>query len=136
MTASAAGKSLEGAAGRKEFGRQGEALAARFLARLGYRILEKNLRTPAGELDIVAMDGETLVFVEVKSRRGMRFGTPGDAVDARKRMQLKKAALLYIAKEKIEDTHCRFDVVGITAGSAGEPEVELVRDAFELAGGY
>lgn len=120
----------------KQFGRQGEEIAGRFLARHGYKILERNYRTPVGELDIVAMDGGTLVFVEVKSRRSRSFGEPGDAVDARKRRQMGRAALSYMVKKKKSGLHCRFDVVGITALAGGEPEVELVKDAFELAGGY
>jgi putative endonuclease len=120
----------------KEFGKKGEELAARYLSRRGYRILEKNYRSRAGELDIVAMDGKTLVFVEVKSRRSNAFGSPGDAVNARKRRQMERVALAYMTENKKDGLHCRFDVVGITAAATGEPEVELVKDAFEVSGGY
>jgi len=122
--------------GDKEFGRFGEEIAGRYLARRGYKILDKNYRTKSGELDIVAMDGRTLVFVEVKSRRSQSFGTPGDAVDARKRRRMEKAALAYISEKNKGGLQCRFDVIGVTAAGGEEPEIELVKDAFELAGGY
>jgi len=119
----------------KLFGRWGEDAAGRFLRQKGYRILARNYRTRGGELDIVAMDGETLVFVEVKSRRSERFGGPLEAVDANKRARMTKAALAYIANELDSTPPCRFDVVGIRSRKDGE-SYELVRDAFELGGGY
>lgn len=120
----------------KVFGRHGEELAASFLARNGYRILERNYRAASCELDIIAMDGHTLVFVEVKSRRGGEFGSPAESVTPHKQRQMGKAALMYIARHKKENTPCRFDVVGVTAQAGDKPTVEVIKDAFELTGGY
>jgi putative endonuclease len=120
----------------KLFGKAGEEAASRYLKRLGYRILEQNYRTPVGELDIIAMDKDTLVFVEVKSRRTDSFGSPEDAVGPHKQRQMARAALMYMTTKKKTDLQCRFDVVGITASEGREPVLELYKDAFELAGGY
>jgi len=120
----------------KIFGRWGEDAAERFLRKKGYRILTRNYRTRGGELDIVAMDGDTLVFVEVKSRRSERFGGPIEAVDAVKQARMTKAAFAYIANELSSQPPCRFDVVGVRSHKGGRETYELVRDAFELAGGY
>jgi putative endonuclease len=119
----------------KEFGRRGEELAAKRLKSLGYRILERNYRTPAGEIDIVAMEGGSLVFVEVKSRRDMSFGPPELAVNFHKRRQIERAALLYLTSKGKADTPCRFDVVGISAGPGDKAEVHVIKDAFETSGG-
>jgi len=120
----------------KIFGRWGEDAAEKFLKRKGYRILARNYRTRGGELDIVAMDGETLVFIEVKSRRSERFGGPIEAVDANKRARMAKAAFAYMSNELDSTPRCRFDVVGVRSNGDGPETYELVRDAFELAGGY
>jgi putative endonuclease len=119
----------------KEFGRKGEAIAEKHLRVSGYRILERNYRTPVGELDLVAMDGETLVFVEVKARRGTLFGAPEEAVGSHKRRQLERAALVYITRKRKENLPCRFDVVSVMAGPRSDARVEIIKDAFELAGG-
>ncbi|HLB24739.1 MAG TPA: YraN family protein [Nitrospirota bacterium] len=126
----------------KAFGKKGEELAAKHLEKLGYKVLDKNYRTPVGELDIVAMDGGVVVFVEVKSRRDTSFGAPELAVNAHKRRQLTRAAYLYLTRKRKAGMPCRFDVVGISAvpGGAGgaKPayEIKVIRDAFEAAGGY
>lgn len=122
--------------GNKKLGDDGEELAARHLTRDGYRILERNFRTPMGELDIIAMDGPTLVFIEVKTRRNSSYGSPHDAVDATKQRRMEKAAMAYIAKKGADNAPCRFDVVGVTARPGCAPEVEVIKDAFELSGGY
>src|SRR5512135_340059 len=98
----------------KEFGKRGEELAAKHLKGLGYDVIEKNYRTQVGEIDIVAKDGGTLVFVEVKSRRDLNFGPPELAVNFHKRRQLSRAALLYMTRKKKVSTPCRFDVVCVT----------------------
>lgn len=120
----------------KEFGRKGEELAAKELKRQGYSVLEKNYRTAVGELDIIAMDGETLVFVEVKSRRDDSFGPPELSVTHHKRRQIARAALLYIGRKRKHNAPCRFDVVGIYPGGEGKYSVKVIKDAFELSGGY
>lgn len=120
----------------KEFGRKGEELAAKHLAGLGYKVIEKNYRTPAGELDIVAEHKGTLVFVEVKARRGTSYGPPELAVNHHKRRQVERAALYYIMKSKKDGVQCRFDVVSISGSEGSAPRVTVIRDAFEISGGY
>lgn len=106
-------------------GRASEERAAGELARRGYRIVAKNYRCKVGEIDLVARDGDTLVFVEVRSRAS---GARGDAlatVDRRKQQRIARVAEHYLAAEKPTFAGCRFDVVGITGD-----EVTVVRDAF------
>jgi len=120
---------------KDEFGRWGEKLASRFLKRQGYRVLARNVALPVGELDIVAREGEELVFVEVKTRRSEEFGGPLGAVGAAKQRKIIQAARCYLAAHRLGECPCRFDVVGVTRGKEGEdPEVELVRGAFRVGG--
>jgi putative endonuclease len=115
---------------RKILGRTGEARAAKHLAEQGYTILERNYRLSQGELDLIALDGDTLVFVEVKTRRGNAYGAPELAVDQRKQERMVKAALGYLKHKKLHQMPCRFDVVAIS-GADGD-RVELIRNAFEM----
>jgi putative endonuclease len=115
---------------RKIIGRSGEDRAAKHLAKQGYAILERNYTAPQGELDLIAMDGDTLVFVEVKTRRGNAYGAPELAVDQRKQERMVKAALGYLKHKKLHQMPCRFDVVAIS-GADGD-RVELIRNAFEM----
>jgi putative endonuclease len=119
---------------RKGVGQEGEQLAADHLTRLGYRIIARNYRCPFGEVDIVARDGTVLAFVEVKSRRSDRYGDPQQAVDHRKQGKLSRIALYYLADQHLSNQPARFDVVAVRLDSKGS-RVELIRDAFELAGG-
>jgi putative endonuclease len=120
---------------KDELGRWGEKFASRFLKRQGYRVLARNVVLPVGELDIVARDGEELVFVEVKTRTSGEFGGPLGAVGPAKRRKIIQAARSYVAQHRLGECPCRFDVVGVTRGEEGkEPEVELVRGAFTLGG--
>jgi putative endonuclease len=119
---------------RQALGRDGEDLACDELRRLGYAILARRYRTRVGELDIVARDGETLVFVEVKARRSDEFGTPGEAVTWRKRRKLQSMATDFLSRGRLSAVSCRFDVVAITIGLPGErPRIEVYRAAFETA---
>ncbi|MFQ5480897.1 MAG: YraN family protein [Thermodesulfobacteriota bacterium] len=111
-------------------GKKGEALAERFLKKKGYRILEKNYRTHFGEVDIIARDGKSLVFIEVKARSSDGFGSPLAAVGAKKQSHLTAAAGIYLQLNHIEDQPVRFDVVGIT-GEGTRAKIELVRNAFD-----
>jgi len=120
----------------KEFGKRGEELAAKHLKGLGYRILEMNYRTSVGEVDIIAEDGGVTVFVEVKSRRDMSFGAPELSVNYHKMRQIQKAALSYIARTRKHNVPCRFDVVSVSAFAGDEPRVDVIKDAFEMSGGY
>lgn len=111
-------------------GDKGEGLAAKFLQKKGFAILEQNYKTRAGEIDIIAMDGGTLVFVEVKTRENLYYGRPFEAVTSLKRRKISNAAMLYLKRLKIIPP-CRFDVVSIFY-ERGRPELELIQDAFEL----
>ena len=114
---------------RQSLGRYGEDLACRELRRRGYVILARRFRTRFGEIDIVAQDGGTLVFVEVKTRRNAAFGGPAAAVNAAKQRRLVNMARSYLLGLGGGTPPCRFDVVGVVAG-AGRPVLEVVRDAF------
>ena len=113
-------------------GRRGEKEAGRFLRKRGFRILEKNYRTRFGEIDIIALDGDTVVFVEVKTRHGDSFGAPGEAVDSRKRLHMTRAASSYLKAKGIEDRQARFDVLALVFKD-GRYEMEHIRDAFEAS---
>jgi putative endonuclease len=110
-------------------GVEGEALAATYLERLGYHILEKNFRFERGEVDLIAEEGDELVFVEVKTRYGGKFGTPEEAMTTKKEALMKKVAEGYLHVHQIDQHACRFDVVAITFVS-GEPRIRLIRSAF------
>ncbi|HVS03793.1 MAG TPA: YraN family protein [Thermoanaerobaculia bacterium] len=111
-------------------GKVGEAAARGWLASRGYRIVETNVRNHGGEIDVVAWDGDTLCFVEVKARASALYGLAVEAVDWRKRRRLVRAANLYLTRVP-EGTPCRFDVLALDRGAGGEWEATLVRDAFQ-----
>ncbi len=115
---------------KKRLGTEGKDLAARFLSKQGYKILERNYRTPSGEIDLIALHQGEVVFVEVKTRTSDAFGAPELAVNPRKQQRMIKAALGYLKYKKLHQVPCRFDVVAITAGD--ERGVELIRNAFEM----
>lgn len=116
----------------RQFGHDSEELAAQLLCRKGYEILARNWRTRDGEIDIVAKDGETLVFVEVKARRSRGFGHPKYAVDYRKQQKLSLTALGYLKMNSCMGSKARFDVVTLVS-AGGSPEIEIVRNAFEFS---
>jgi putative endonuclease len=115
---------------KKLLGSEGEDRAAKFLVRQGYRILERNYRTPSGEIDLIALDKDTLVFVEVKTRTTHAFGAPELAVNDRKQGRMTRAALGYLKYKKLHQMPCRFDVVAISKDR--DQELELIRNAFEM----
>lgn len=115
---------------RRALGRQGEDLAARHLRRLGYSILERNVRTALGEIDLIARQGDLLIFVEVKTKKTGAFTPPELSVDRRKQRKLASLALEYLARKGGERWGCRFDVVAVTLPPGGRPEVLHIRDAF------
>jgi len=120
---------------RQTFGRTAEADAEAYLRRKGYRILERNLRSSLGELDLIAETGDVLVFVEVKARRGEALGGAAYAVDARKQSKLIRLAGQYLARHRLGARHCRFDVL-LCRGGEGRPDaIEHVENAFEVRGG-
>ena len=113
-------------------GKRGEDLAVVHLQQLGYRILERNYRCPLGEIDIVAKDKGTIVFVEVKSRRTEEFGDPELAVGKTKQRKMTLVSLYYLAQKKDHQVKARFDVVAVKM-LRDRTEVKLIQDAFELA---
>lgn len=116
----------KGEASAKRTGLYYEAQAAGFLAKQGYEILERNFRCPAGEIDLIAKEGEYLCFIEVKYRSESETGTPEEAVDGKKQKRISRAALYYLMRQGFSDTTpCRFDVVGICP-----EEIRLTKNAF------
>lgn len=121
--------------GKIPVGQQGETLACQYLVRQGYRLIARNYRTKLGEIDIIAEERGTLVFVEVKTRRGHQCGHPFEAVTPTKCRQISKVALQYLAETGREGHSARFDVVAISFAGEAEPVVELVKNAFDLSYG-
>ncbi len=117
----------------RELGRRGEQLAESWLRRAGFRILHCNLRAGRGEIDLVALEGRTLCFVEVRTRRGDRFGTPEDSVDARKRARLVRAAAAWLRESRARPRRVRFDVVVVEPGPDGAWRVRVLEGAFDAA---
>ncbi len=117
---------------RQSLGRLGEDLACRELRRRGYAILARRFRTRFGEIDVIARDGPTLVFIEVKTRRTAAFGGPTAAVNTAKQRRLVNMARSYLMGVGGPAPPCRFDVVGVVAGPGRPPILEVVRDAFSV----
>lgn len=117
---------------RLALGKLGEDLACRELRRRGYAVLARRYRTRFGEIDLVAQDVDTLVFVEVKTRRGDGFGGPISAVNVRKQRRLINMARSYLLGLGASEPPCRFDVVGVTLRAGERPVVEVVVDAFRV----
>jgi putative endonuclease len=114
---------------RVAFGKIGEDLACRELEGRGYAILARRYRRRAGELDIIARDGPTVVFVEVKAREGRKFGDAVEAVTSLKRRRMTRVALQYLVRHRLTNCPCRFDVVSIHVEN-GEPVIKLYQNAF------
>lgn len=115
---------------RKVLGARGEDLAVKYLKKKGYKVIERNYRCQWGEIDLVAREGDTLVFVEIKSRSSSGFGLPQDAVDRFKQGKLIEVARAYLAERRLtEDITMRFDVVAVQLTQSG-PDIELIKDAF------
>jgi putative endonuclease len=114
---------------RIAFGKMGEDLAVRELERRGYAVIARRWRCSRGEIDIVARDGETLVFVEVKARDGADFGGGAEAITDAKRRRLVRLALEYLSRERSADRPCRFDVIAVDVSDT--PAVTLYQNAFD-----
>ncbi|MCG6551141.1 MAG: YraN family protein [Candidatus Magnetominusculus sp. LBB02] len=114
-------------------GKYGEWLAARYLKKAGYAILERGYKNNLGEIDIIARDGGQMVFVEVKTRVSDEFGDPCQAIDYRKRRKIINTALVYLKKHG-DTTSVRFDFVGVRLWAAGamNDKIEHRKDIFEL----
>ena len=116
-------------------GQRGERAAAQFLKRRGYKILHRGYRILGGELDIVAVEGRTVVFVEVKTRATHDAGHPAEAVDLHKQRQLTQLALAYLRRYHLLECRARFDVVAITwPANRKRPLIEHIVNAFEATG--
>ncbi len=113
-----------------KLGKKGEELAVRFLKKKGYKIIKQNYKTRIGEIDIIARDGNALVFIEVKTRESIEYGLPFEAINSAKKRKIANVALLYLKRLK-EIPPCRFDVVSIYY-KQDNPEFELIKDAFEV----
>lgn len=114
----------------KVLGKKGEDMAERHLVRQGYRILERNYRAARGEIDLIALDQDTVVFVEVKTRTSDTFGAPEDSVFVRKQERMVQAALAYIKNKRLHQMACRFDVIAISR--TGTNRIEHIKNAFEM----
>jgi putative endonuclease len=117
---------------RQIFGKRGEALAVRHLRKQGYEIICVNYKSPVGEIDIIAKDKDTIVFVEVKSRRSLSFGSAKEAVTPDKQKKISKNALYYLKSTSQMNARARFDVVAVHS-SNNRCEVEIIKNAFGLA---
>jgi putative endonuclease len=113
----------------KELGVQGEEIASTYLTRLGYKILKKNYRCPVGEIDVIAQDKKTIVFVEVKTRTSTKFILPYESVNIRKQKKIREVAQWYLQDQNVLDSEVRFDVVSIVIQKNG-PIIEHLREAF------
>ena len=117
---------------KRQLGGRGEEIAAAYLAQRGYIILHRNWRCSAGELDIVACEGETLVFVEVRTRRGDRFGSAEESVTRAKQARLVELAQTFLQEKRLADRNWRIDVMAIELDSGGRVKrLNLIRNAVE-----
>jgi putative endonuclease len=119
----------------KSLGQRGEEAAARYLKRKGYHILARHLDSPLGELDIIAVDNRTVVFVEVKTRRSADAGHPAEAINRQKQSRMTRAALAYLKAHGLLQYAARFDVVAITwPENSRRPTIEHFPNAFSPVG--
>jgi len=119
----------------QERGKSGEEVATNLLKENGYKILARNYKSKLGEIDIIALDKDTVCFVEVKTRHSDRFGSANEAVLESKQRQISKVALAFLKEKNLLDKKARFDVVSIMY-SKGIPGLDLIKDAFELSGDF
>ena len=114
----------------KEIGRRGESAAARYLEMMEFEILDRNWECPAGEADIVALDGDYLVFCEVKTRTNLNKGLPCEAVGRKKRQRYELIAAWYLRSHDIVEMPVRFDVIDLLVASENRALIRHIRDAF------
>ena len=118
----------------RPLGTRGERLAARYLKRQGYQILGRQVCLPSGELDLVARDEKTIVFVEVKTRESDQHGRPSDAVTPAKQRRLTRLAVTFLKRYGLHDSPARFDVVAVTWPPGEKPRIEHFKNAFDAVG--
>ena len=112
------------------FGRRSEIQAMEYLRSAGYRLVTSGYRAKGGEVDVVAWDGDVLVFVEVKARNNAE--PPEDSVGLKKQQRIIRAAQSYLSSRHLRDVPYRFDIVAVTAKPGAQPEFRLLRDAFHM----
>ncbi|NLG42492.1 MAG: YraN family protein [Phycisphaerae bacterium] len=115
----------------REYGDKGERLAETYLKRRGLKLVARGFVTPVGEIDLIVRDGDTVVFVEVKTRRSRQFADPQESVGAVKQRKMRRCAEWFLRQRNWTDRPCRFDVIGIVLPDEGEPEIEHFADAFQ-----
>lgn len=115
---------------KRKKGSLGEKIASDFLTQLGYEILKKNYQYGHGEIDIIAKDGDVLVFVEVKYRKSLEYGRPEFAITKSKQKQIRKIAEAYLYENQIKDQSCRIDVIAIVHLPKQKPEINHYINAF------
>jgi len=116
---------------RRQLGQLGEQVASRYLIAQGYRLLDRNWRCRLGEIDLVAAHADQIIFVEVRTRSGMRFGSGAESVDGHKQLRLRRLALAYLREKRLPpDAKLRFDVVSIRLLGDGRYEVDHIKHAF------
>lgn len=111
-------------------GKSGEEIALRYLKKKKYRIVERNFRFFRGEIDIIAHDQKTLVFIEVKTRKSKSFGLPEESVTPSKQRQIRKIARGFMAQNNLRNTECRFDVISLFINKKGEYKINHIQNAF------
>ena len=111
-------------------GSNGEDFATQFLLDYGYKICERNYRCKLGEIDIVALDKDEIVFVEVKTRTQSKFGMPADAVDGRKKNHIYRVAEYYVMVNQLEDKFMRFDVIEVYVDFSGKARISHIKNAI------
>ncbi|MBI4395247.1 MAG: YraN family protein [Candidatus Omnitrophica bacterium] len=119
-------------ASNQTIGRRGEQLGENYLKSRGYQILERNVRSPFGEIDLIARHAGLLVFIEIKTRHGNRFGFPEESVNRRKKDRLIRLASWYLTQYPKSNPQVRFDILAIDFGEAN-PSFRLIQDAFDLS---
>jgi len=115
---------------KREIGNYGEELASRFLKDLGYEVIEQNFQFGHGEIDIIAKDKDTLVFVEVKYRKSLEYGVPEDAITKTKQKLIRRTAEAYLYKNNIKDQQCRIDFIAILHLKDSKPQINHIINAF------
>lgn len=120
----------------KVFGAFGESLATEYLSEKGYKVLERNFSCRIGEVDIIAMQEDTVAFIEVKTRSSEKFGLPSEAVSLTKQNRIVKTALYYMQRNRLLDYMCRFDVIEIIVDPENKSRINLIKDAFQYSGKY
>jgi len=119
-----------GQANKDVLGRKGEKLALKHLKKLGYRTITKNYRTTMGEIDLIMQEGESLVFVEVKTRQDESFARAEDAINYRKRKKLTATARHFIQSNELHQCPCRFDTIAVIIGDNAKPVIRHQINAF------